>query len=100
MVLSDVNGGEFVDATIALVETKSKGSLALKVIKWVPTAGLQNPVDGNHKGQRQTEEDFLLIGLVTYAPSTAHAAPWPASDTTTEAPHEANRKKKEEGIVI
>jgi hypothetical protein len=35
----------------------------------------------------------------SYLPSTAYAAPWPASDTTTAAPHEANRKKKEEGMI-
>ena len=41
-----MNGGEFVDATIALVETKSKGSLALMG----PNGGIANPVDGNHRG--------------------------------------------------
>ena len=55
-----MNGGEFVDATIALVETKSKGSLALMG----PNGGITKPSGWQPQG---TETDGRGIGLqVTY----------------------------------
>jgi hypothetical protein len=51
-----VNGGEFVDATIALVETKSKGSLTLMG----PNGGITKPSGWQPQG---TEIDGRLIGL-------------------------------------
>ena len=89
-----MNGGGFVDATIALVETKSKGSLALMG----PNGGITKPSGWQPQGT-ETDGRGIPINRPGYLPSTAHAAPWPASDTTTAAPHEANRKKKEEGMI-
>ena len=88
-----MNGGEFVDATIALVETKSRGSLALMG----PTQ--RRDYETQWMATTRGRDRRKMNRPASYLTSTDYAAPRPASDTTTAAPHEANRKKKEEGII-